>query len=817
MKKPILPVLAACVSLLVAGIPTHAKGDWSKRFSRISTIANYRNNADIGDETVSEIVAATEDGLTLVYTDSELEQIGFVDITDPANPQPAGAVAVGGEPTSVDVLGNSKALVAVNTSLSLTNTSGNLVVVDIANVDNPSVIATLPLAGQPDSIKVSPDGQYVAVVIENERDEELCVGGDESGSPVPEDGPEEPGDITEAECETGGGAVGVIPQTSGGSLDTNDNLANPPGSLDIVDINGHDPASWNVRNVDLSGLSILAPEDPEPEFVDVNADNLAAVSLQENNFLVIVDLATGTIVAGFELGTVDLVNVDATEDGRISLSENLDGVPREPDAVAWVALPGKRDGVATANEGDLFGGSRGWSIFSTEGHVLFDTGNSFEQLAVQHGHYPEDRSENKGSEPEAIAAARFGRKDLVLVGSERGSFVAVYSLRGGKPIFEQLLAGPLGPEGLLPIPGRNLLVVSGEEDDPKFGVRSTIMIYQYADERPNYPQILSRRVQGQPIPFSALSGMAALHNGKLLAVWDSYYSESKLFLIDPRRRPAVVVAEKTITGGTGNFDPEGVAVAPDGSIWVASEGDRSGSRLNRILQLEWSGKVMQEIFLPEPIEACRALEREIDGNIDSHSAGFEGIAVLPDKNGQGYKLLVPQQRGWDYTTAECEALDDDPDGSNPEEPAFTRIWTYDPESMGWDSVPWELAPVPAHASWVGLSEITDAGDGSYVVIERDNRTGDFGELKTLVRFTAVDAADGVGADEKQVYDLLPDLTASNGWISDKPEGTAITRRGLVYLVTDNDGVEDWSGETSFLHLGKLDQLFAIDDDEDDGD
>ena len=99
-----------------------------------------------------------------------------------------------------------------------------------------------------------------------------------------------------------------------------------------------------------------------------------------------------------------------------------------------------------------------------------------------------------------------------------------------------------------------------------------------------------------------------------------------------------------------------------------------------------------------------------------------------------------------------------------------------------------------------------------MLIERDNRTGDFAELKTLVRVSVEDGKDGVSADEKEVYDLLPALKASNGWISDKPEGTAISRSGKVYLVTDNDGVDDWSGETLFLRLGDVDDLF---DDEDD--
>jgi hypothetical protein len=63
------------------------KGDWS--FQRVGTFANYRS-APIGDETVSEIVAAVADGKTLVYTDSPRGTIGFIDITDPSSPRRSG-------------------------------------------------------------------------------------------------------------------------------------------------------------------------------------------------------------------------------------------------------------------------------------------------------------------------------------------------------------------------------------------------------------------------------------------------------------------------------------------------------------------------------------------------------------------------------------------------------------------------------------------------------------------------------------------------------------------------------------------------------
>ena len=77
-----------------------------------------------------------------------------------------------------------------------------------------------------------------------------------------------------------------------------------------------------------------------------------------------------------------------------------------------------------------------------------------------------------------------------------------------------------------------------------------------------------------------------------------------------------------------------------------------------------------------------------------------------------------------------------------------------------------------------------------------------------VRLRALALADGtVSAADKRVYDALPKLERSKGWISDKPEGVAVTDKGNVYLVTDNDGVDDWSGETSFLKLGNAFGLF----------
>ena len=68
-------------------------------FQRVGTFANYLNNGDdAADETVSEIVAATANGNTLVYTDGVRGTIGFIDITNPGNPQPLGLTILDPDP-----------------------------------------------------------------------------------------------------------------------------------------------------------------------------------------------------------------------------------------------------------------------------------------------------------------------------------------------------------------------------------------------------------------------------------------------------------------------------------------------------------------------------------------------------------------------------------------------------------------------------------------------------------------------------------------------------------------------------------------------
>jgi hypothetical protein len=712
----------------------------ARSFQRIATFPVYLNTS-VDLETVAEIVAATRDGKLLVYTDSETENIGFVDIRNPANPQPDGVIPVEGEPTSVAVLERyfrKYALAAVNTSEDFINTSGLLQVIDIKNR---VIVRSIELGGQPDSIAVSPDGRYAAIAIENERDEDLGDGG-----------PPQP----------------------------------PPGFVVIVDLRGP-PNFWKTRTVELVDIPDKFPEDPEPEFVDINKKNIAAVTLQENNHLVLIDLPTGKVVKDFPLGSVDLGDIDIVENDLIELIDSQPGRLREPDAVAWISPYS----LATADEGDLDGGSRGFTVFEKHGRVLFDSGNTVDHLVTRIGHYPEDRSENKGNEPEGIEYAKFGKDRLLFVGSERSSVVAVYELKSNKskPRLLQVLPGGVGPEGLLAIPQRNLFITAAEVDDRGDKIRSIITIYKRIKGQPTYPTVQSAdREDGLPIPWGALSALAADPDDPYRAytAYDSFYKESRIFELDMSDFPAIIIDEIILTdnGLSVDLDIEGLAVSAGGGFWVVSEGSgsvddpaRPVTSRNLLLKVAENGVIEDKIELPESVNDLQRL------------FGFEGVAEADE----GDLVFVAFQREWVG----------DPDDQ-------VRIGRYNTGTGDWNFYYYPIdMPTSPNGGWVGLSEIISLDNDRFAVIERDNQAGTDARIKKIYEFsvagldTQPQGGDFPVLTKKLVRDLIPDLKADNGPVLEKVEGLMVAADGDAFIVTDNDGVDDSSGETQLINIGSI--------------
>ena len=190
----------------------------------------------------------------------------------------------------------------------------------------------------------------------------------------------------------------------------------------------------------------------------------------------IVDLATGSIVADWPAGTTTHL-ADTQDDGQIIFDDLLVDARREPDAIAWAA----GDWLVTANEGDYdldlgageFVGGRDFTIFSRTGGVLFEPGAEVEERAAQAGRYNDSRSDSKGCEIEGVEIGDYLNHTFFFLGAERCDFVAVYRLAGNevKPKFIQVLATGSRPEGLLAIGHRSLFVSANEGD-------GTISIFQ---------------------------------------------------------------------------------------------------------------------------------------------------------------------------------------------------------------------------------------------------------------------------------------------------------------------------------------------------
>ncbi len=163
------PKLVSMTSILAIAATSAAA---EMNFNRISSFATTANNSAPAAESSAEIIAVSGDGMTLAYSDSPLGVVGLIDISDAKAPKPKGNIEVGGEPTAVSIFGMT-AFVGVNTSPSFTAPSGMLKAYDITTK---AEIAACDLGGQPDSTATAPDGSVIAVVVENERDEDAGDG-----------------------------------------------------------------------------------------------------------------------------------------------------------------------------------------------------------------------------------------------------------------------------------------------------------------------------------------------------------------------------------------------------------------------------------------------------------------------------------------------------------------------------------------------------------------------------------------------------------------------------------------------------------------
>jgi hypothetical protein len=372
--------------------------------------------------TSAEILASTPDGLILVYTDSPRNSIGFFDISNPAKPVGKGRLLLAGEPTSIAIK-NNYALVTITTTVKPEQPSGQLIVVDVTSQQ---VITEHPLPGQPDSIALSPDRQYGAIAIENERSFKINNGD--------------------------------LPQQ-------------PAGMVVGLDISAQAPVDWQLTSIDITNLAAQFPGDPEPEYVDINQSNQAVITLQENNHLVLIDLPTSSVINHFSAGSTITQVPPENSASNFALQVSA---PREPDGVSWLT----NEYIVTADEGDYYGGTDTITIFDLAGSVVWSSRDELRRVIRAIGR--QEQTIKEGAQPENIEVATFDNgKTYLFANIERGDVVLVYDASTPtKPQLVQVLDTPKGPEGGLAIPSRSLFVVASEDDHPDGEVRAQIHIFE---------------------------------------------------------------------------------------------------------------------------------------------------------------------------------------------------------------------------------------------------------------------------------------------------------------------------------------------------
>lgn len=502
---------------------------------------------------VPEILDVTPNGNLLISTNNDFEgedngRLAVFDITNIDVPVQVATVVLGGadEPvTSVAAVSDRYVLVGFQ---SLSATGDEIRVYDLQTPASPVLAATIPVGDGVDSVAVSPDRQRGAAAIENEAD----------------------------------------PLT--------------PGRVEALDLSNVDPTLWTATPIAIPTLDpgeYDEADDPQPEFVDINAANQAAVTLQEQDAVVIADLTTATVLDFWSTGT-QTFDLDPFNDGLLRFNQ-LVTREREPDGVKWTT-----DGKAlvTANEDendDLDGGTNGtrdFTIWTPGGTVLANGGPAYDRRLANYGLIAENRNDDAGSEPEGVEIATIGGRETLFVTNERSRSTSVYDISNKQaPRFLAVLPGGHRPESAVALPARKRVITADEES--AFSVFRITTADKLPSDRP--------LIRTEDEPWADVRGLGTTAAGKLAMV-PRYSAERGLFEVTVGE-PGIAPGRKLldITGLPPAAIVQDVAAGPGGGWWLAV----SGGGTTDVARLDEDGAVVESIDLASVNNAS-------------------GIAVTPD-------------------------------------------------------------------------------------------------------------------------------------------------------------------------------------------
>jgi DNA-binding beta-propeller fold protein YncE len=293
----------------------------------------------------AEITAYDAASKRLFVVNGANGSVDVLDLSAPATPKLVGTISVAAFGGGVNSVAVHDGLVALAVEAKLKTSPG---VVAMYNAADLKPLATVAVGALPDMLTFTPDGKTLVVANEGE--------------------PNSYGLVDSVDPE---GSVSVITVNRGGTP-----------SVATADFKAYIGQEAVLRS---SGIRIYGPganaaQDIEPEYVAISADGKNAyVTLQENNAIAIVDIATAKVSALKPLGlknhNVAGFGLDASdEDGGLNTNSGTPAIKIAPQPLKGMYLP---DGIAafsvrgvdyliTANEGDA---RADWPGFNEEKRV----------------------------------------------------------------------------------------------------------------------------------------------------------------------------------------------------------------------------------------------------------------------------------------------------------------------------------------------------------------------------------------------------------------------------------------------------------------
>ena len=283
----------------------------------------------------------------------------------------------------------------------------------------------------------------------------------------------------------------------------------PEGSVTIVDAVTFDSeqarfaAGKDYEDVRVFGPGASPAQDFEPEYIAADpGGRLAYVTLQEADAVAILDLKQRRFRSVRSLGLKDW---GARDYDGFSEEVRAGSLPLDPTALpaAQRSALSRLNVTNTAGDDDGDGdydrlltfGGRSMSVLDDALNVRYDTGAELERETLagtpslfdaDHGPAlePDNRSDDKGPEPEGVAVGAVGGRQYAFLGLERHSGIVAYDLEeepGRASLAALAHSRPIdrGPEGIAFVPasdspsGVPLLLVTNE-------TTSTIGVWQVA-------------------------------------------------------------------------------------------------------------------------------------------------------------------------------------------------------------------------------------------------------------------------------------------------------------------------------------------------